>query len=142
MRTVAVLLSSALLIAGVAIAGYLLGHAAAPDQREFDSEYAEAFKAGYAQGADRARARSAREGRAQGRSAGRRRGKAQGATSGADEGGAAAEAELAQIEEEQAAAEAAAAEAAELSVPAPCRGLPESTAKRMCIGAVEAGTYP
>ncbi len=142
MRPLAAAISSALLIAGLAVAGYLLGQAAAPDQGEFDSERAIAFKAGYEQGADRARARSAREGTAAGRSAGRRQGRARGMTAGADAGSAAAAAELARIEEERAAEEAAAAEAAELAVPAPCRGLPESTAKRMCIGAVEAGTYP
>jgi hypothetical protein len=142
MRTPQALISSALLIAAFAVAGYMFGHAGAPDQREFDSEYADAFKVGYLQGADRARGRSAREGRAEGMSVGRRHGRSNGATAGADAGGAAAEAELARIEEERVAAEAAAAEAAELAIPAPCRGMPDSTARRMCIGAVEAGTYP
>lgn len=146
MRTVVAVISSVLLIAGFAVAGYLLGHGSAPDRQEFDSERAKAFEAGYAQGMEGARARSLREGRTKGRSAGRKQGKARGADAGAEEGRAAAEAELARIEEEQIAAEEAAAaeeaEEAELAVPAPCRGLPESTAKRMCIGAVEAGTYP
>ncbi|HEU4739590.1 MAG TPA: hypothetical protein VFS54_10990 [Solirubrobacterales bacterium] len=142
MRTPQALIASALLIAGFAVAGYMLGQGGAPDQREFDSEYADAFKVGYVQGADRARGRSAREGRAEGLSAGRQQGRSSGAKAGADEGSAAAEAELARVEEERAAAEAAAAEAAELAIPAPCRGMPDSTARRMCIGAVEAGTYP
>lgn len=146
MRTVAAVIASILLIAGFAAAGYLLGHGSAPDRQEFDSERSEAFKTGYAHGMASARARSLREGRSKGRSAGRERGKARGADAGAADGGVAAEAELARIEEEQIAAEEAAAaqaaEEAELAVPAPCRGLPESTAKRMCIGAVEAGTYP
>lgn len=143
MRTALTVITSALLITGFAVVGYLLGHGSAPDRQEFDSERAKAFEAGYAQGRAQARSRSLREGRIEGRTAGRAWGKARGADSGAKDGRAAAEAELAQIEEEQIAAEeAAAAEAAELAVPAPCRGLPESTAKRMCIGAVEAGVYP
>lgn len=146
MRTVVTVIAGALLVVGFALAGYLLGHGSAPDRQEFDSERAKAFKVGYAQGREQARSRSLQKGRAEGRSAGRTRGKARGSSSGADDGQAAAEAELAQIEEEQIAAEEAAAaeaaEEAELAVPAPCRGLPESTAKRMCIGAVEAGVYP
>jgi hypothetical protein len=146
MRTAAFVISSVLLIVAFAVVGYVLGHGSAPDQQEFDSERAKAFEVGYAQGREQARSRSLREGRTDGRSAGRARGKARGSSSGADDGQAAADAELARIEEEQIAAEEAAvaqaAEEAELAVPAPCRGLPESTAKRMCIGAVEAGVYP
>lgn len=146
MRTVAVVIAGILLIAGFAVAGYLLGHGSAPGLQEFDREYDQAFKSGYVQGRESARKRSVRTGSKKGRSAGRARGKTRGADAGSEDGRAAAEAELARIEEERVAQEeaeaAAAAEAAELAVPAPCRGLPESTAKRMCIGAVEAGTYP
>jgi hypothetical protein len=142
MRTLTTVVLSAVLIVAVAVAAYLLGHVGAPGRQEFESEYVDGFKVGFTQGAERARARSVRGGATKGRAAGRLRGKTRGAESGAEEGREAAEAELARIEEERLAAEAAAAEAAELAIPAPCRGLPDSTARRMCIGAVEAGTYP
>lgn len=134
--------SGALVLAAAGVAGYLLGKGAAPDEAESRQANEQSFHVGYAKALSAARRRSLKVGLGKGRTFGRHQGASLGSRGGSANGEEAAEVELARIKEEKVAAEAAAEEAAELAIPAPCRGLPDSTARRMCIGAVEAGTYP
>jgi hypothetical protein len=101
----------------------------------------EGFRAAFTVSRTAALGKAQRTGTAKGLAWGRQKVERAGERQGEDKGAAVVEAELERIAAEEAAA-AEAAEEAELAVPAPCRGLPESTAKRMCIGAVEAGVYP
>lgn len=122
--------------------GFLLGTAQAPDDEEAATERANSFRASYSSAYPEARADAMTEGRRDGIVMGTAKGEKSGAKAGESAGSDAAQSELDRIEEERVAAEAAAALAAELAIPEPCRGMPDSTARRMCIGAVEAGTYP
>ena len=142
MRAIPAILLSALLIAGVGLCGYVFGQAGAPDESEARSEYTAAFRVAFAKEANRARERSVARGARRGRLVGVEKGRVQGGGSGAKAGSDAAVEEHDRIEQERIEAEAAAALAAELAIPEPCRGMPDSTARRMCIGAVESGTYP
>jgi len=141
-RLLLVLLGAALLIALSGMAGYAVGHSGAPDEAEADEVEALALDSNYSKAFASSRRISLKKGLRKGFNSGTTKGKNSGLKTGTTEGQDAASAELARIEAERAAAVAAAEAAALAAIPEVCRIGPDSTARRMCIGAVEAGTYP
>lgn len=137
-----VLLGGILLIAVCGVAGYAVGHSGAPDEAEANEVEASVFDSNYAKAFASSRGISREKGLRKGLDSGKTAGKNSGLKVGATKGQDAASVELARIEAERAAAVAAAEAAALAAIPEPCRFGPDSTARRMCIGAVEAGTYP
>ena len=131
---------SAVIACGVV--GFVIGSAQAPDQDDAATERAGSFRSSYSLAFKNASTDASVDGVRDGVALGVAQGKKSGGAAGANAGQRASDAEVERIEEERIAAEAAAAEAAELAIPEPCRGMPDSTARRMCIAAVEAGTYP
>lgn len=140
--TVAVIGAGVLLVLVFGAVGYGVGLDQAPDEVDAVVAESESFDTSFARSLESSRLRAEARGVARGRDEGSRTGGETGAVDGAAAGEAAAAAEVERVEAERAAAEAAAAEAAELALPEPCRGMPDSTARRMCIAAVERGDYP
>jgi hypothetical protein len=133
-----VLFGSVLIIALCGVASYLVGQSGAPDKAEGREVQAIAFDSSYSTAFTSSRESSLKKGLRKGFNSGRKEGRESGMKAGAS----AASTELARIEAERADAEAAAEAAALAAIPEVCRIGPDSTARRMCIGAVEAGTYP
>lgn len=140
--TIALMAAGLILVLASGAIGYGLGKELADDEVDAVAAEAEAFDSSYARALMSSRVASRERGAKAGRGAGKTQGEETGRAEGGAAGKAAADTELERIEAERAAAEAAAAEAAELALPEPCRGMPDSTARRMCIAAVERGDYP
>jgi len=134
------------LILGTAACGYALGTNDATSSEDAARAEAKARTESFNATQERAHRSAEIDGIREGLSAGRKQGELDGRHAGSQDGRDSAAIEAERVAAEQAAAEAeqAAAEAAtaEPAVPAPCAHLPPSTARNMCIGAVEAGYYP